>query len=151
MTEKIEYLDYCSLFKRILAFSIDTLFFCVVFFPITYFYKGTWLMLATDHDWNYGLFIFDPICLVFLISIFLYFIFLEGIYGFTIGKRCVKIKVVNIKGEVIGIKKSILRNIFRMIDGLPALNILGIYLILTSPENTRLGDIIARSRVINIK
>lgn len=34
------------------------------------------------------------------------------------------------------------------INKLPALNILGIYLILTTPENIRLGDSVVHSRVI---
>ena len=108
-------------------------------------------MMASDHDWQWGMIVFDPICLVFLIFIFSYYIILEGTWGYTIGKKIMKIKVVNEWGGRIGIYKSFIRNIFRMVDGLPALNILGIYLILTTPENTRLGDKVAHSRVIFIK
>ena len=142
--------EFANIYQRFWAFFFDFLFFCLLFFPITYFYKGTWLMMASDHDWQWGAIVFDPICLVFLIFIYCYFIFLEGLTGFTVGKRIMNIKVVSEEGNRIGLAKSFIRNIFRLIDGLPALNILGIYLILTSPENTRLGDKMAHSRVIKL-
>ena len=142
---------YASLLQRFWAYFLDIIFFCFLFFPITYIYKGTWLMMPTDHDWQWGDVVFDPICLVFLIFIFSYFILLEGFTGFTMGKRIMKIKVISMDGKKVGLVKSIIRNLLRMIDGLPAINILGIYLILKTEENTRLGDIVAGSRVICIK
>lgn len=151
MNEQDKKIVFASIYQRLWAFVIDVVFFCILFFPITYLYKGTWLMMASDHDWQWGMVVFDPICLVFLIFIFCYFIFLEGLTGYTVGKKIMKIKVVNEKGKTIGLVKSCIRNILRMVDGLPALNILGIYLILTTPENTRFGDKIAHSKVIQIK
>jgi uncharacterized RDD family membrane protein YckC len=142
---------FASLFQRFWAFVLDVVFFCLLFFPITFLYKGTWLMMPSDHDWQWGMVVFDPICLVFLIFIFAYFIILEGLTGYTVGKRIIKIKVVDVNGKTIGLVKGFIRNILRMVDGLPALNILGIYLILTSSEHTRFGDKIAHSRVICIK
>jgi hypothetical protein len=41
-----------------------------------------------------------------------------------------------------------LRNLLRLVDGLPALGILGAYLIATSQERTRLGDRCADTRVV---
>ena len=151
MNNPIDDFDFATLYQRFWAFVLDVIFFCVLFFPIAYLYKGTWLMMPSDHDWRWGMIVFDPICLVFLIFIFCYYIFLEGLTGYTVGKRIMNIKVVNEEGNKLGLKKSFIRNVFRMIDGLPALNILGIYLILTTPENTRLGDKMAHSRVICLK
>jgi uncharacterized RDD family membrane protein YckC len=141
-------LKFATIYQRFWAFVLDVVFFSLLFFPITYLYKGMWLMMPSDHDWQWGMVVFDPICLVFLIFIFCYFIFLEGLTGYTIGKYLVKIKVVNEDGNKMGLIKSFIRNIFRMVDGLPALNILGIFLILTTPEKTRLGDKMAHCRVI---
>lgn len=140
--------DYASLSKRFFAMAIDYAILSTFFFPITRIVKGTWLMMPSDHDWQWGQIVFDPICLIFLIVIFTYFIIFDAI-GATAGKFIMRIRVVNINGNKPGIIKSFIRNILRLIDGLPALNILGVYLILTTYENTRLGDKLANTRVIN--
>jgi uncharacterized RDD family membrane protein YckC len=45
--------------------------------------------------------------------------------------------------------RSAARNVLRVVDGLPVLNVVGIVLILTSPEKARFGDRVARTRVIH--
>ncbi len=57
---KLQHMKYAPLSYRILAQFIDYLVFCLVFFPATYLFKGTWLMTPEDHLWI----IFDPICAV---------------------------------------------------------------------------------------
>ena len=47
---------YANLPQRIFAQLLDYLVFCIVFFPVTYLVKGTWLMTPEDHLWI----IFDP-------------------------------------------------------------------------------------------
>jgi uncharacterized RDD family membrane protein YckC len=42
-------------------------------------------------------------------------------------------RVLDIAGDKIGLSKSLVRNLLRLVDGLPALNIFGIVLIITSP------------------
>ncbi len=46
-----------------------------------------------------------------------------------------------------GIGRSLVRNALRLVDGLP-LNLTGVVLILRSPERARLGDRLARTRVV---
>jgi len=107
-------------------------------------------MKGGDHQWQYGWFITDPLCISFLIIIILYFIFLEGILGGTIGKIMLSIRVVKLDGSKIGLKKSLIRNFLRLVDALPAFNILGVVLIIKSPENARYGDRVAGTRVIKL-
>jgi len=142
---------FAGLWPRFLALFIDFLLFCVIFFPVTRLLKGTWLLSTTDHHWNYGIFITDPLCMVFLIVMFLYFVFLEGLVGVTLGKWIAGLRVVQVGGGKPGLIKSLLRNALRIVDGLPAFNILGILLILNSKEKTRYGDRIAGTRVIKVK
>ncbi len=149
MNHKVK--KYAGLWKRFLALIIDFLIFCIIFFPITRIIKGVWIMNATDHRWNGGLFVTDPLCIAFLIFMFLYFIFLEGLAGATLGKLIIGLRVININGKKPGLLKSLIRNILRLIDGLPALNILGIVLIVITKENTRFGDIIAKTRVVKVR
>lgn len=126
---------------------LDFIFLSLFFFPITYLYSGKWIMTYEDHLWG----ILDPICLVFLFIIFAYFILMEAYAGWTLGKRALGMKVVDIDGNKIGIKKSLVRNLLRLVDGLPALNILGIILIARSREGQRLGDYLAKSYVVKVE
>lgn len=142
---------FAGLWSRFLALLVDFLLFCAVFFPATWFVKGTWLLSAVDHRWNNGLFITDPLCITFLIVMFLYFVFLEGLTGVTLGKWLVGLRVERVEGGKPGLIKGFLRNVLRIIDGLPAFNILGIILILTSEERARFGDRIAGTRVVRVR
>lgn len=96
-----------------------------------------------EHLWG----ILDPICLVFLFIIFAYLILMEAYVGWTVGKRIMGMMVVDGRGNKIGLSKSIIRNLLRLVDGLPAFNILGIILITTSPKDQRFGDRIAKTYV----
>ena len=96
-----------------------------------------------EHLWG----ISDPICIVFLFIIFAYLILMEAYVGWTIGKRLLGMRVVDNSGDHIGLRKSIIRNLLRLIDGLPAFNILGIILIASSEQGQRFGDRIAKTYV----
>ncbi len=89
-------------------------------------------------------------CLFFLLAIIAYFVLLEGSFGATIGKRIVRVRVVGTDGGRITVAQSAVRNALRVVDSLPALNIVGIVLILTSPQKARFGDRVARTRVIRV-
>jgi len=146
--ESTENNRYAGLGKRFLALLVDLIIFCLVFFPVTRIVKGTWLMSADDHLWGYGWLITDPLCIAFLVIMVLYFILLEGLAGGTVGKMTLRIKVIDLNGKKPGIGRSLVRNLLRVVDSLPALNILGVVLILTSPEKARFGDRVAGTRVI---
>lgn len=138
---------YAGVIIRGGAFMLDFLFLSLFFFPITYIVKGTWLMTTEDHLWT----LFDPICGVFLITIFLYFIFMEGLFGFTIGKVILGLRVREANNEKITIKQSFIRNVSRIIDGLPCFNIFGIVSILKSNKNQRVGDKLGNTVVIKVR
>jgi len=140
---------YAGLWPRFLALAVDLLLFCTAFFPITRIVKGVWLMSPNDHRWSFGLFITDPLCIVFLVVMFLYFVLLEGMVGATLGKWVLGLRLIQKDGGKPGIVKSLFRNVLRVVDGLPALNIIGIVLILRSPECARFGDRIAKTRVVH--
>ena len=143
--------SYAGLGRRVFGLVVDFCLFCVLFFPITRIVKGTWIMSVSDHRWHSGLIVSDPICAIFLIIMAFYFILLEGWLGVTAGKLAAGTRVVDLDGQRPGLSKSIIRNILRIVDGLPAFNILGAYLIWKSPECARFGDRIAHTRVIRIR
>lgn len=142
---------YAGLGRRVLGLFVDFCVFCALFFPITRVVKGTWIMSIRDHRWHSGFIVFDPICAIFLIIIAVYFIVLEGLLGATIGKFVAGTRVVDLDCRKPGLSKSIIRNALRLVDGLPAFSILGAYLIWRSREHTRIGDRVARTRVIRVR
>jgi uncharacterized RDD family membrane protein YckC len=143
-------MEYAKLEERFGALLVDVLLFSACFFPITRIVKGAWLMSPNDHNWVRGWFIFDPLCLVFLAIMGLYFVFLEGWLGATLGKWVLGLRVIGLDGGRAGLWKGALRNILRLVDGLPAFNLLGVILILRSEDRARFGDRIARTRVIRV-
>jgi uncharacterized RDD family membrane protein YckC len=79
-----------------------------------------------------------------------YFILLEGPLGKgqTLGKRLLKIRVVNKEDrKIIGYGGSFLRNILRLIDGI-FFYLIGILSISSSDLNQRIGDKTAHTIVI---
>jgi uncharacterized RDD family membrane protein YckC len=143
-----DFMRYAGILRRFAALVIDFAILSAIFFPTTRVVKGTWLMTPTDHAWNYGYFITDPLCITFLIAIVLYFVLLEAYFGATLGKRLVGIQVIGTDGDRPGLTKSVIRNVLRAVDSLPAFNALGVVLILTSEDRTRLGDRLAGTRVV---
>lgn len=134
-------MKYAGLTVRGFALFLDLIVFCIFFFPVTYIIKGTWLMTPDDHIWI----IFDPLCAVFLVIMFFYYILLEWFTGATAGKFLLGIRVVNETGGKINLRQSIIRNAGRFIDGLPFLNLAGIISIITSPKKQRIGDKLAKT------
>jgi membrane protease YdiL (CAAX protease family)/uncharacterized RDD family membrane protein YckC len=132
-----------SISQRAAAQMIDFMFLTIVFVLATYYAKGVWLMMPGDHLWI----IFDPICGVFLISIFAYFIGMEGLFGFTLGKLITGLRVVGEQGTRISMKQSAKRNLCRFIDGI-AVYVVGIRIARKSPLIQRYGDKIGQTIVV---
>ena len=139
---------YAGLGSRFLALLIDFVLLSAVFFPVTRLFKGVWLMGQSEHGWQYGWIVTDPLCLIFLLVIGIYFVSTEALFGMTPGKRALRLRVTSTSGDSITFKQALIRNLLRLVDALPALNILGVLLIIRSPERARFGDRMARTRVI---
>jgi len=143
--------NYAGVWVRLAAIVVDVLFLSAMFFPTTRIVKGVWVMSSSDHRWAGGLFVTDPLCLVFLVVMFLYFVLFEGLVGATPGKRVLGLRVVRADGTTAGLTRAFLRNVLRVVDSLPALGVLAAILISTSPERARFGDRAAETRVIRVR
>ncbi len=139
--EKHEVNRYAGLGTRSCALLVDLALLFSLFTLITRIVKGAWIMSVADHGWAYGPFITDPLCVAFLGAMFLYFPLFEGLAGATPGKWALGLRVM--RGAV--------RSALRLVDGLPALGILGIILILRSGERARFGDRVAGTRVVWVR
>lgn len=142
--------EYAGVWIRFAAIVADLVLLCAVFFPATRVVKGTWLMSAGDHRWTRGLFITDPLCLAFLAVMFLYFVLTEAWSGGTVGKRLLGLRVASVTGSV-GLRRSLIRNVLRVVDSLPTLGIVALILISTSQERARFGDRVAGTRVLRTR
>lgn len=135
-----------SIPRRAVAQLVDFSILGIIFILITYQVKGVWIMMPGNHLWI----IFDPICGVFLVAIFTYFIGLEGALGFTLGKLATGIRVVSEHSEKITMAQSVKRNLCRLIDGV-AIYYIGIRIARKSQLHQRYGDRLAQTIVIQHK
>ena len=74
----------------------------------------------------------------------------EAITGTTPGKMLLGLKVVKLDGSSYGLKAVLIRNLLRIVDGLPLLYIPGIIIIRLTEKRQRLGDLAAGTQVVRI-
>lgn len=80
---------------------------------------------------------------------FAYFIYMEGAYGQTIGKKLMNIVVVTEAGGDCDMTDSAIRNVLRVVDGLFAY-LVGLVVIILTEENQRIGDIVGDTLVVEV-
>ena len=69
--------------------------------------------------------------------------------GRTPGKMATRLRVVRVGGEPVDFMSSAIRNVLRLIDGLPLSYVPGVISILATKRNQRLGDLAAGTIVIH--
>jgi uncharacterized RDD family membrane protein YckC len=85
----------------------------------------------------------------FFLLMFGYFAGFEILWnGQTPGKRMIGIRVVKDSGRPLTPSESIGRNLFRIVDQLPAFYAIGVVVALMNAQNKRLGDFVAGSMVV---
>lgn len=82
----------------------------------------------------------------------LYALLMETFFeGQSVGKKIMKIKVIKIDGYQAGFGDYLIRWIFRIIEVMPPLSIIGLLTIIISKKAQRLGDMAAGTAVITLK
>lgn len=77
-----------------------------------------------------------------------YFALLEGLFGQTVGKVVVGIRVTDLAGGRIGWRPALIRNIFRVVDSFPGFYLVGALVARFSSRRQRLGDQVAGTIVV---
>jgi uncharacterized RDD family membrane protein YckC len=86
--------------------------------------------------------------LVFLALYFAYYIVMEGLYGRTLGKMAVGIRVIREDdGATPGFGKAALRTVLRIVDSIGSY-LVAFIVVLISDKNQRLGDMVAKTLVV---
>lgn len=86
----------------------------------------------------------------FMGLVLMYYILMESATGTTLGKLLLGLKVVKINGEGYGLKAVLIRNLLRIIDGLPVFYLVGIVSIGMTTRKQRLGDLAAGTQVVRV-
>ncbi|MBI1753156.1 MAG: RDD family protein [Acidobacteria bacterium] len=94
---------------------------------------GLWLILAFFAQWLYPVF----------------FEVLGG--GRTLGKRWVGLRVLMTDGRPVGWSPSLIRNLLRVVDGLPGAYTVGLISVLLTRDFQRIGDIVAGTLVVHVE
>lgn len=126
---------------RFFAWFIDQL--CI---STAMFVLGITLNLLELINWNLGFAL--SVISYFVISIG-YGIFFEWAWrGQTIGKKLLRLRVVDVEGMRLQFNQIVVRNLLRFVDSLPAFYFVGGLTCWLNPQCQRLGDIAANTVVI---
>jgi len=133
------------LFRRIAALAIDRVVVLLAgTFPLWFVELGARLLPRVP------VFpLFPPFLLPFFLSFAAFYVLaLEGLWdGRTLGKALVGIRVTRVQGHGIGLRESVLRNVMRLIDGIP----FGLYVLgaaVAAHGGRRVGDVLAGTVVV---
>jgi uncharacterized RDD family membrane protein YckC len=141
-----------DLVKRIIAAVADLVILAVVGFVIMAIFGAPLAFVSMASDPLQAAAIASTMMAASLISLLIslaYFVYFEGTTGQTLGKKIVNIKVVMLKsGRQLEYADALVRNILRIIDFLPMFYILGLILIAASENKQRLGDMAAKTIVV---
>lgn len=77
-----------------------------------------------------------------------YFALLEGLFGDTLGKAALAIKVTDLHGQPAGWRAVLIRNVLRVIDYQPGFYLVGALVARFSPRRQRIGDHLAGTLVV---
>ncbi len=77
-----------------------------------------------------------------------YFTFFESLFGATPGKALLGLRIVMLDGHSLTFPVVFTRNLFRLVDTLPSLYIVGGLVALNTVHEQRVGDILAKTTVV---
>ena len=141
---------------RIAAYCVDTairgacLF--LFYFLFLFIVVGSAVMHELFHAEALHATVMAVLLLIFAIFLFSYQLIFELIWkGQTPGKRVMHLRAVNDDGSYMSFGTAMLRNVFRIVDMLPAGYIVGLVTMVLNRRRKRVGDYVAGTIVIREK
>jgi uncharacterized RDD family membrane protein YckC len=144
--------DVAGIGSRFLAALVDSLIIAILL--VVVFVTGALLtnMLFDNLDNSATGWIVALMGLVAFAFLWGYYIFFELLWnGQSPGKRWVGLRVIKTDGTPITLSESIIRNLVRLIDFLPAYYGLGVVVMFINDQARRLGDLAAGTLVVRDK
>lgn len=133
---------------RLLAVILDTLLIAGVFALTGMWAAARWGGVTEKGFSLEGTPALVTISLTLLVG-FLYYWILEGTFGATLGKAMIGIQVRGKDGGSCGMRPSLIRNLFRIVDGI-GVYLLGFLVAVFSRLRQRIGDHLARTVVVEM-
>jgi uncharacterized RDD family membrane protein YckC len=132
--------------SRFIAYAFDLFLQLVAFIVVA---KALDEAVGSNPSEAAGLLAIGGLLLFALVDFVVSFVVFEMLFnGRSPGKRLAGLRVVRVGGQPVGFLASLLRNLLRIVDFLPALYTVGSVLILATNRNQRLGDLAAGTVVI---
>jgi uncharacterized RDD family membrane protein YckC len=142
---------YAGLIERFIAALIDLVVLAVVAIAVAIPF-GLLTALAALSGGGYGPWVavlWGPVALLTFALWIIYFTYFEGTTGQTIGKRALNLRVVSTTtGRPPDLGHSLVRNLGRIIDWLPAFYFVGFVIALLTRRKQRLGDLLGGTVVV---
>src|SRR2546422_10971648 len=117
---------------RFRALLIDLVVFSIVLSLVNWVYAGTQAV-----GWA-------SLCLLWMV----YYIVPDSLYGASLGKMLLGLRVVRVDGRPLGLGSIVTRNVLRFIDVLPGLYLIGSIAVLLTANSQRVGDKCAGTTVV---
>lgn len=133
--------------RRFVAVLIDGVIFFLLGLLLALITGGAYAS-STDGTHTAGFHLGGGGVLVVALLVFVYYVSCEALFGGTVGKLALGLRVVNEDGDPITWGASIVRNLVRIVDGL-FFYLVGAIAIWSSPARQRLGDRAAHTYVVH--
>ncbi len=149
---RIEY-EIAPLLHRCVAFLIDATIkmaaFLIIYVMLIFFALGSAILSQYVNLGNLPPLVMIGLVIAFLLFMLFYGLIFEWFWkGETPGKRIMRLRIVHDDGTFIGFTSAVLRNIFRIVDLLPAGYLVGFITALLNQRRKRIGDYVAGTLVI---
>jgi uncharacterized RDD family membrane protein YckC len=143
-------MEYAGVTRRFVALVIDGFVFVGIIVVLGLLAGGAYstsTSTPTSASFDAGVQIGNGPMLGALVLFFVYYVVCEGVFGRTLGKRILGLRVVAEDGSPIYLGAAFLRNLLRIVDGLFFYLVAAIS-VWSSPTRQRLGDRAAHTYVV---
>jgi len=141
-------LDYKVTGRRIVAALLDVIPLAILFFVMSAAFGHTGKTVDEEDGQMYSVSLSGGPFLLYVLLTYAYFVVCEGLAARTPGKFFMGLKVAKLDGGRYDWKAVLLRNVLRIVDGLPVLYLVGLVTVAVTEKNQRLGDLAAGTLVV---
>jgi uncharacterized RDD family membrane protein YckC len=139
-------MQYAGVTRRFVALVIDGFVLLGISVVVGLLAGGAY-STSTANSYDAGIQVDTGPMLAALALFFAYYVICEGLFGRTLGKRILSLRVVGEDGSPIYLGAAFLRNLLRLVDGL-FFYLVAAVSVWSSPTRERLGDRAAQTYVV---